>query len=692
MFLVTGMCMIVFSNLPKRFFILFFSYSLVIFLEVFSLTPSWAVDAAEITIHNVGQGNCITVKKKPSPQSRNSKPEYMLIDAGSSAYGKEIKYIERQAQFITPFPPVDPFAFTESAENSPSSATQLMRHPSPVSPFTREGYFEEIRTKIRQSLGALRKDSFIEVKTIIVTHPDEDHYSWLPKLFNNPRDKITNIILGGLPEHYNTETQHWLDQFIRKKTYVFFPAIQYEPIKSIKAIMPQNESKNTVKDKKQDKKEKRKYAKEKKRREDTSFTFKPRQYAEQAFMTPEGQLLTSGLKQKIEGPFKEAFNFGEDVKIFPLSINPCHFCEGDKVKRCSDGKPDDNKESLVLKIINGKQSMLLMGDATEATTNRIFENYEDSRDFLITDCLLSSHHGSFTHGSNSPQWLSITQPKYIFISNGLFYGHPSPEAYKAFHIQPLQKVQKHKVLVGKEKIPASGSKEKNKSYNQGILHETYAAIFSTLNSGSIIIILEKEALRVRTAIEDDIKEAVSLDEVVDSEEDVNITGSSFAEETEESGKEFYIVTPKKGYVVSPQEGGTTPKAQKQHRHIPPPLSFLPVNKKEKNPPKKEKVGLDNSTSSDSYSDSILNSNKKKRDDKKKTRRTSKRSRQDKQAVSTSGSSKTTNEGPHDVKNKKKSKQPKPSAKIDKSSNKKKTKKLEMPSLSSSGSQSDPTIP
>lgn len=130
--------------------------------------------------------------------------------------------------------------------------------------------------------------------------------------------------------------------------------------------------------------------------------------------------------------------------------------------------------------------------------------------------MLASHHGASTHGSNSQEWLDLTQPKYILISNGLSYGHPSKEAYKRFH-EPVKNnsVKRHDVLVGK-----AVKKGEGESYKEGTLHKTKAAIFSTLTSGTITVNCMETGFKISTVVDNDVDlEEEKSKSIVESDEE-----------------------------------------------------------------------------------------------------------------------------------------------------------------------------
>ncbi|MBA3814654.1 MAG: hypothetical protein H0X26_09300 [Alphaproteobacteria bacterium] len=246
-----------------------------------------------------------------------------------------------------------------------------------------------------------------------------------------------------MPEHYDVsgdlQFHDWIKDRLERKSKIYFPAIQYKPISSLDEVLPKPE----------------------------------RTYA----------------KQKISSKkFEEALDFGENIQASFLSINPTHFIgNGNQVLRMSDPE-DDNPDSLVLRIENGKSSATLTGDATGLTTTRILNNYyAKEKSYLNTNALVASHHGSFTHGSNNKEWIAATQPEFVIISNGLLHGHPHEDAYNIFkQSSRLKRVTNHKILVAQSKT-------------SGFMHQTQNPIFSTLTSGTITVSLEEDGeVKIKT--------------------------------------------------------------------------------------------------------------------------------------------------------------------------------------------------
>lgn len=86
------------------------------------------------------------------------------------------------------------------------------------------------------------------------------------------------------------------------------------------------------------------------------------------------------------------------------------------------GTEDDvNNNSIVLRVTNGRSSIILMGDAGRAAEADILE----SAGSLKCDVLKVAHHGS--NDSTSDAWLDAVNPEFAIISVGRdnSFGHPS---------------------------------------------------------------------------------------------------------------------------------------------------------------------------------------------------------------------------------------------------------------------------
>lgn len=472
------------------------SFSLFINFSFASISETETVPKVTVRVHAVGQGNCVTLEvRKPNAK----KSEFMLIDIGSKSFNKESQYTNAQAESSSA-PPEEKNQTNQSIEPStPPSKTREKEIPEST---IKESDWEDVLDTIPFNISyqvnfikdmreMLKKNrTTISVKTVIITHPDEDHYNWLMELFHNPVDEISFLIFGGLPSHYYPNDQQnfkdWLKFRQKNGTQIFFPAIQHAVISS------------NINDPFQhviDLENQRTFASHISSR-DPSFT---------------------------ELELAKAFYFHQDVTMSLLSINPMHLSGLKRVTRLSDGKVDDNKDSLVLKIEHGLSSIMLTGDATQATTNRIIQNYEDndqeSLEFLKSTVLLASHHGSAEHGCNTEEWLSLVDPKCVAISHGHQHGHPQAKAYNRFKQLNLVQVSEHPVLVGK-------GTDKKDEYYEGCLHTTYRAIYSTLNSGTLTFDLQKKILKVcsehSSPFDIPLEELQHTEEVIKDDKEIDV--------------------------------------------------------------------------------------------------------------------------------------------------------------------------
>lgn len=491
-------------KLKSRFFYSFaLSFSLFVNFSFASIPEVESAPKVTLKVHAVGQGNCVTLEvRKPNAK----KSEFMIVDIGSTSSEKEAKYTEYQIESSSA--PQEDEPQTNQASGPATPVTKKNKPSIPESTLKdsdwhevlddadiitslTKSYREQFIRDMRQTLKKTRNT--ISVKTVVITHPDQDHYGWLMKLFSHPNDIIEFLIFGGLPSHYYPSDQQgfkdWLRLRLKNKTRIFFPAIQY------KALNPEKDDPF----------------------QEILNLEKERKFAPHTFSHIQG-----GDFKKLD--LAEAFDFDDKIIISLLSVNPLHIPGPKKVARLADDDADDNKDSLVLKIEHGLSSVMLMGDATQATTNRIKQNYEDDEDslkFLKSTVLLASHHGSAEHGCNTEEWLKLVDPKCVVISHGHQYGHPQAQAYNNFKQLNLIQVSEHQILVGK-------GIDKTEDYYEGSLHTTFRAIYSTLNSGTLTFELLPTILKFSSDLSEtfqiSLEEQKIVEEMIDDiEEDVKIT-------------------------------------------------------------------------------------------------------------------------------------------------------------------------
>lgn len=95
---------------------------------------------------------------------------------------------------------------------------------------------------------------------------------------------------------------------------------------------------------------------------------------------------------------------------------------------------DDNPESIVILVRSANNTILLTGDANEATEAKILSQYPQ----LDVDILKAGHHGSKT--STSDKLLDAITPKQVIISAGVnnYYNHPHPDIINKLKTRNIQ--------------------------------------------------------------------------------------------------------------------------------------------------------------------------------------------------------------------------------------------------------------
>jgi len=442
-----------------------------------------------LKVHNVGQGNLVTV--------RFPNDEIMMIDAGSKGYEEPLAYqaalLELQSkpsqkkirtQHNLP-PQSPPAAQITSGQPTPHSII----YSSDFSPlarfaknnelsFSQEDFIENLKDDLRKNeLG-------ITVKTVVISHPDVDHYNWLRYIFSKEENKLEYLILGGLPSHYiDKEFISWLRKQPKRGTKIICSAVEHDVFKNAKEI-----DEFFSKDKK-------------------DYVLKP------FYSTP---LVDSFGSNK--NLFQDAFNFGENIHIRLLSVNPLHVeqtainGDGSKVISRLNDPSDDNPDSIVLRISyvdesskKDLHSFTVLGDATKQTYERIMGLYRGNFEALKSDVIVASHHGASSHGAADLDFIKILNPKVVLISCGHHrkFTHPKLEAYETFKEADLVRFEsRHSILVNEpvkkrpldstlndkenppKKKPATASSHSPSKYIYRI-HKTYYGIFSTLSSGTL---------------------------------------------------------------------------------------------------------------------------------------------------------------------------------------------------------------
>lgn len=181
---------------------------------------------------------------------------------------------------------------------------------------------------------------------------------------------------------------------------------------------------------------------------------------------------------------------------------------------------DTNANSAIVRLSFNEHNILIMGDATGHTTNRIL-NVIDNPKILRSDLLIMSHHGSDTDNTNHITWAAVTAPKHIAVSSGFKYTHPTLTAItnflatdcvsqemseSALGIDPEKLIDEHylsihnafgeHVLKLKPKIGKLELINLNAQNARWILFSTKHSIYSTIDSGDLVYTFSNNGLLI----------------------------------------------------------------------------------------------------------------------------------------------------------------------------------------------------
>lgn len=143
--------------------------------------------------------------------------------------------------------------------------------------------------------------------------------------------------------------------------------------------------------------------------------------------------------------------------------------------------------------------MLITGDATGITTDRILRHYPSADSTLASDLILACHHGSITEESNNAEWVAIIQPKHVIFSSEQYDGYHHPQFdvfWNYLHSSRLENAGKEHDFVCARKssrnLPTSphviklAEDRKSGDYTWHKF-KTDKSIYSTMSSGNIEI-------------------------------------------------------------------------------------------------------------------------------------------------------------------------------------------------------------
>lgn len=158
--------------------------------------------------------------------------------------------------------------------------------------------------------------------------------------------------------------------------------------------------------------------------------------------------LSHPLQNRLHG-YQENKNLEEFIglKIIPADLTVT-VLSANGGQSCTSSNPatvindDENVNSLVLQIVHKKTgySILLPGDATGATTDRVLSHISSNMLGRV-QYALASHHGADTDETNNREWIDLIRPNFVLFSastQGNNFNHPrsSVVAHYLTHAMP----------------------------------------------------------------------------------------------------------------------------------------------------------------------------------------------------------------------------------------------------------------
>lgn len=459
----------------------------------------------EVIVNGVGQGNCIIVKFPSN--------EIMLIDCGSSGYQAASKIA---SETFTP----KKHSTAKHARFAPDNSDKITTVEVPR---VQAESAKEIIDSIKNKIGG-------KLKTIIITHPDKDHYGWIMNVLDETQ--FDYMVLGGMPEKYlesetsseKEEISNNLSDFIRRHhNRVYFTAL------SSKAIG----------------------------------------YQDQVLESKEpARFNLSG--EELKKKFGNAFDFGKDFEVTVLAMNASHVQSLNKkttinMSLTENGDADHNTDSIILKIkdLRSGKSIIFTGDATGITTTRLMDYVANCpkprcpNDLLKADVLIASHHGASSHGTNNKAWIETVQPKFVIISTGGRYGHPTKSAFENFQHENIAKVDRHSVFVG----GISDNESKNYKIQKGVFstvpHDDIEIVFTTGKAEKIEIRPENSQTKIFTELPKSSRKKREMQNDSQTENEMIIDGnpSTLSSKKAKTGSNDKIHSPPLKYEIQRKLGG-----------------------------------------------------------------------------------------------------------------------------------------
>ena len=252
------------------------------------------------------------------------------------------------------------------------------------------------------SYGAFLLKKFKVVKNkmrihIVISHPDEDHYNFLPKSIDNELlDQVEEIVVGGVFENFNDTFMDWVEENnIKSRVYTINNSLECFGNSECK-LTPVKKEVGT----------------------DSVYGF---------------NMYRRHIAEMSANTRRDPWQFcGSDVDITVLGANICVPKKNNPGKCMYDTK---NARSVVMKLTYKKWSVFLSGDFEGVhQQDRLIDRWSHDPSVLRSTYYKVAHHGAWTDKkANSKELLNAIRPRSAYISQAhpietyCKYPHPKCE-------------------------------------------------------------------------------------------------------------------------------------------------------------------------------------------------------------------------------------------------------------------------
>jgi len=390
------------------FFLNIFKYKFISLLLIFVfLVTDGALGApVDVTIMDVGQGNCNIIRHHDRALIYDAGSSERRTSSASEKYFEEKGILETGRSYILKISS-EKKVKEVAEEESDSREGKKDRSGSDGSKSSfgsvGKGDIDLGTDEVTRAIVKRIHDKLdgVDDITVVVSHADSDHYKLLNRIFHDKselKDKINHIVLGGFRDSYmnpatrESKFETWLKEMEHQKK-VLFTGYKDDHV-------PNDASPND--------------------RHNPDIIAPP--------------YMGGDSKPKAVQIIEDSLLVGEDVEpaVSVLSMNAGHAFRGDRAIVLN---PSDNMNSIVVRVSHGADSVLLTGDVNAASWDHMKELWKEGE--LKSSIMVLSHHGGVSldygndsYGTTSEISLSEVNPSVVLVSSGHVpkYGHPTMDA------------------------------------------------------------------------------------------------------------------------------------------------------------------------------------------------------------------------------------------------------------------------